>query len=124
MKYIGYVILVIVILMGLHYGIKYYNNRNNKKVKGGSLPNQDDINCASGGGAAAGKITGNCTKPVIYPVQSPMREKCFTSDELGLSEGDAAPDKVTEANGFGTTWYYNYQSGDRFCFRTPQYYKQ
>lgn len=132
MKYIIYIIIIIVVIAAIIFGIKYWNNRGNKKVKGGSVPTADDINCASGGTGAqraanpstSAVIIGNCTKPEIWPVESPMKQKCFTSAELGLSEGDSAPDKVTDSNGFGTTWYFNFQSGDRFCYRSPQYYKQ
>lgn len=124
MKYILYTLIVIGILISLHYVTKYYNNINIKKVSGGTLPNQSDIDCASGGTNTVGKmIIGNCTKPVIYPVDKPMREKCFTSEELGLNEGDTGPDKVTDQNGFGATWFFNYQSGDHFCYRTPEFYK-
>ena len=125
MKIILYSLLAISVIVLIYYGSKYYKNKDLQKVSGGSAPRQEDIDCATGGGGGEGKrIIGNCTKPVIYPVVKPMKEKCFTADELGITkEGQAGPPIVTENNGFGTTWYLNYQSGDRFCYRSPQFYK-
>lgn len=106
------IVLAIIIFIG---GYKLYSTKDNKKVSGGTPPNADDIACASGANASA-KIIGNCTKPRLYPVYPGVKEKCFNSETLGLSEGDTGPSKVTEASGFGKTWYFNYQSGDRFCY--------
>lgn len=114
----GWIIGIIILGVIIYYAYKYYQNKDNKKVGGGSDPTQADIDCASGGKPNASKmIIGSCTKPRIFPVVKPMREKCFTSEELGgIEEGGSAPSIVTDLNGFGTTWYLNYQSGDRFCY--------
>lgn len=127
MKKIWWILIIILLLVVAYYGYRYYQNRNIPKAKGGRLPSQDDINCATGGGTGSRMIIGSCTRPRI-PLDAngnlpkPMKQKCFTSDELGLNEGDSGPSIVTDNNGFGTTWYFNFQSGNNFCYTNPQWY--
>lgn len=117
------VVTIAVISAAGFFGYRWYQNKDVKKVRGGRLPTPSDVDCATGG--LNKRIIGICSKPIIDPriMPSSMKQKCFTSDELGLTEGQPGPDKVTEQNGFGTTWYLNYQSGDNFCYRSPEYIK-
>lgn len=112
-KIVGFIAAVLAFILFF----RWMSNKGTKKVKigAGSAPTQADKNCASGGNAGD-KIIGSCTKPMIYPLPPRWKEKCFSSDELGLQEGDQGYSVVTDNNGFGTKWFFNYQSGDRFCY--------
>lgn len=109
-------IIIAVVIIAAYLGYKWYTNKGLPKAKGGSLPSSSDIACATGAITGTGKITGSCTKPKMYPLPSGYKEKCFTSDDLGLNEGDQGYSIVTDMNGFGTKWYFNYQSGNNFCY--------
>src|SRR3990172_9155876 len=106
------IVLLVIVLLWVAY--KLIVRSGSKRVDGGSPPSSDDVACASG--TPTSRIIGSCTRPKLYPVRPPIREKCFTSEELGLVEGDTGPSKVTDNNGWGTTWWFNYQNGDRFCY--------
>ena|SRR3990172_5152443 len=108
------VLTVLLVIVLLYVAYKLIARSGSNKVKGGSPPNAEDIACASG--TPIGRIVGSCTRPKVYPIRSPIREKCFTSEELNVAEGEEGPSKVTDNNGWGTTWFLNYQSGDRFCY--------
>lgn len=110
------IILIIIAVVAIAYlAYKWYVNNGFHKVFGGTQPTAEDIACASGGGGGR-MIIGSCTKPFVYPIPRGTSQKCFTSEQLGLGEGDSGPAIVTDLNGFGTKWYFNYQSGDRFCY--------
>lgn len=113
-------LIILVVLILAYFGYKYFSNKGLPKVSGGTAPTDADKNCA--GGSAAGRaIVGSCTKPIVFPVPPGVKEKCFTSEQLGLNEGDSGYAIVTDMNGFGTKWYFNYQSGDRFCYTNKQF---
>lgn len=115
MKTVKIILILVAIVVGLYFAIKWYLNKDIPRASGGTVPTDADKNCASGG--ASGKvIVGSCTRPMVFPIPPGVKEKCFTSEQLGLNEGDSVYTIVTDLNGFGTKWYFNYQSGDRFCY--------
>lgn len=111
-------VIVILALIAAYYGYRYYQNKDLPRAKGGSAPTDEDKNCASGGTSGL-KIIGMCTKPHVFPVPPKVAEKCYSSDELGLKEGDSGYAAVTD--NFGKKWFFNYQSGDRFCYTDKQF---
>lgn len=119
MKTAGKVILVLSIVVAAYFGIKWLQNRNAKKVSGGAEPGADEKLCASGGSNLK-TIIGSCTKPLFITTGLDVKEKCFTSASLNLDEGDLPWPEVVDANGFGKRWYFNYQSGDKFCYVDKQ----
>lgn len=117
MKINKYIIVIILVAIALISFVIYKLNKSkgSKKIVGkGFIPTASDAPCQSA--PSVNSIIGTCTKPILYPVPPDIKQKCFNSETLGLSENDLGPSKVTENNGFGKTWYFNYQNGNKFCY--------
>lgn len=114
----SYWLLYLLLLAGLAYLVyRWYTNKDVPKVQGGSGPTATTEDCRTGGGGA--RLTEQCTRPK-YNVAGGVKQKCWTSEELGDLE--FGPETIVEQYGVGKKWYYNFQSGNKFCYvDSPKY---
>lgn len=110
----NYWLLYLLVGAGLAYaGYMIYINRNLPKVKGGAKPTAEDEACRVGASSGGSRLTEQCTRP-NYNVEVGVKQKCWTNEELGGL--DFGPEIIVENFGAGKKWYYNFQSGNKFCY--------
>ena len=82
-----------------------------KVLNGGQEPTQQDAECA---GYASQRAVENCTRPLFQKVNT-AKEKAWVMETADYPfDACLVNGKIRTTD--GTTWYYNYQSGNKCIY--------